>query len=301
MLMASQQRPVSWILWSDLNETAIIVIPEEAEQIIKMMHAKETHPKIYLITYASPVTRKMLAFNDLTFFSMPALPQGWVAPQWLKTELGLLAGRLYFEWHEYGALCKFLGITEDSSSGSDEENGDVSVDDGEYSDEDENDDINDDLPAVNGENGNTVTTTRSSSSFSARPLTFLQEWLAIRRHGQDFAHTPMGFLAQGKPLQANHPFFGGDEGPPAPTQNGDDNGLPPQAGTDSRAWRGGQGGQDGDGIDEGAVIFDGVDDMGANVGGEGEEDEGEEVVYDDSEYASEYYTDEYSEGDSEAE
>ncbi|KAK3307698.1 uncharacterized protein B0T15DRAFT_415095 [Chaetomium strumarium] len=294
-------RPVSWILWSELTETAIILIPEEAEHIIQMMHAEKTHPKISLITYASPVTRKMLAFDNLTFFSMPALPQGWVAPQWLKTELGLLAGRLYFEWHEYDALCKFLGITEGSSSGSDEETDDVSVDDDEYSD-DEIEDVDDDLPVKNEENGHTITTTtKSSSSFSPRPLTFLQEWLAIRRHGQDFAHTPMGFLAQGKPLQANHPFFGGDEEASAPVQNGDINGLPRQAGTISGGWREEKRARDGDEIEEGAVVFDGVDDMGANVGGEGEEEQGEEVVYDDSEYDSEYYTDVYSEEDLEEE
>ncbi|KAK4234701.1 hypothetical protein C8A03DRAFT_18447 [Achaetomium macrosporum] len=263
-------RPVSWVLWSELNETAIVLIPEEAEQVIKMIHSKGTHPKIYLITYASP------------------------------TELGLLAGRLYFEWHEYDALSKFLGITEESSSGSDEDNDEVSVDDDEYCDENETDG-DDDSAVENGDNKNTITTAKSSSSFSPRPLTFLQEWLAIRRHGQDFAHTPMGFLAQGKPLQASHPFFG-DEGASAKAQKVDDDGLRPRAGTGSGGWRGGKRGQHDDGTDEGAVVFDGVDDMGANVGGEGEEEEGEEVVYDDSEYDSEYYaTDEHSESDSEEE
>ena len=29
----------------------------------------------------------------------------------------------------------------------------------------------------------------------------------MRRKGQDFVHTPMGHVCQGKPLAASHPFF----------------------------------------------------------------------------------------------
>lgn len=35
----------------------------------------------------------------------------------------------------------------------------------------------------------------------------VREWLALRRKGQDFEHTPMGFVTGGKPLTENHPFF----------------------------------------------------------------------------------------------
>jgi len=44
-------------------------------------------------------------------------------------------------------------------------------------------------------------------SFTAKPLTFLQEWLAVRRKGQDFVNTPMGYVCQGRALKASHPFF----------------------------------------------------------------------------------------------
>ncbi|KAH7383934.1 hypothetical protein BKA66DRAFT_417580 [Pyrenochaeta sp. MPI-SDFR-AT-0127] len=44
-------------------------------------------------------------------------------------------------------------------------------------------------------------------AFAKKPLTFLHEWLALRRKGQDFEHTPMGFVTAGKPLTKNHPFF----------------------------------------------------------------------------------------------
>ena len=44
-------------------------------------------------------------------------------------------------------------------------------------------------------------------TFSEKPLEFLHEWLAVRRKGQDFTDTPMGFICQGKLLTSSHPFF----------------------------------------------------------------------------------------------
>lgn len=44
-------------------------------------------------------------------------------------------------------------------------------------------------------------------AFAAKPLTFLHEWIDVRRKGQDFEHTPMGFITTGKPLTENHAFF----------------------------------------------------------------------------------------------
>ena len=35
----------------------------------------------------------------------------------------------------------------------------------------------------------------------------MHEWIALRRKGQDFEHTPMGFVTTGKSLTENHPFF----------------------------------------------------------------------------------------------
>ncbi|KAI9776526.1 MAG: hypothetical protein M1816_005238, partial [Peltula sp. TS41687] len=43
--------------------------------------------------------------------------------------------------------------------------------------------------------------------FTNNPLSFLQEWLAVKRKEQNFVHTPMGYLCEGRQLRANHPFF----------------------------------------------------------------------------------------------
>lgn len=308
VVLTRPQRPVSWVLWSSLAETAVVLIPEEAEEVIRMMHAKTTLPEMYLITYASPVTRRMLSFNNLTFFSMPRLPEGWSAPQWLKTELGLLAGRVYFEWDEYESLCQFLGVNvnDESSLGwpmveekEEEKEGNADIpgsDDGhaaydetraaeEEQEEESNPDTprnDDDHPAdklakvADEATSAAEAPTSNLGSFCPHPVNFLQEWLAIRRHGQDFVHTPMGFLAQGKPLQASHPFFADADTTASPVvEDG-----PARTGVGLGNASGSGRVETGD-VDDGG-LFDGVDDMGAN---EGDEDDGEddEDVYDDSE------------------
>lgn len=92
------QRSVTWVLWSETSQTALVIIPEEAEIIIPLIRAAKG--SVYLLTYASPVTKKMLQFNNLDYYTLPPLPDGWRAPSWLKIEFGIFAGRLYFEFDE---------------------------------------------------------------------------------------------------------------------------------------------------------------------------------------------------------
>ena len=105
------QRQVNWILWSPVAEAALIINPEEAELIIRFLFGSKM-PPTYLLTYAAPVTRNMLHFNALHYYAIPELPRGWRAPSWLMIELGIFAGRLYFEYEEYGDLHTFLGLHE---------------------------------------------------------------------------------------------------------------------------------------------------------------------------------------------
>ena len=83
-------RPVSWILYNSVTETALVIIPEEAEILIPVMRASialNTH----LILYAAPWTKSMLHFDTLLYYSLPELPDGWAPPSWLPFELGVLA------------------------------------------------------------------------------------------------------------------------------------------------------------------------------------------------------------------
>ncbi|KAA6409640.1 MAG: hypothetical protein FRX48_06252 [Lasallia pustulata] len=91
-----------------MTNTALIIIPEEAERLIPLIHLAK-QPLTHLLMYAASVTRKMLQFNGLDYYAIPNLPSGWEAPMWLMIELGILAGRLYFEFKEYNSLCQYLG------------------------------------------------------------------------------------------------------------------------------------------------------------------------------------------------
>ena len=119
----------------------------------------------------------MLYFNNFKYYSVLSLLKDWEAPMWLRVELGIFAGRLYFDHLEYSYLLRYLGVKEDASKIEGEETED---------------------PAEQRQ---------ELTAFTCKPLTFLQEWLAVRRKGQDFAQTPMGFVCQGKPLVESHPFF----------------------------------------------------------------------------------------------
>ncbi|KAF1936190.1 hypothetical protein EJ02DRAFT_481790 [Clathrospora elynae] len=165
-------RPCHWILWSSTTKVGIVVSPEEADLLIPILRGANIEaPICHLIVYAAPITLHMLQFNTLDYYAIPPLSSKFKSPTWLKVELGIFAGRLYFEWDEYETIMWYLGMRQSQN------------DDGEY------------VPS----NRNTA--------FSTKPLAFLHDWLALRRKRLDFEHTPMGFIITGKPLSADHPFF----------------------------------------------------------------------------------------------
>lgn len=118
----------------------------------------------------------MLHFNRLDYYSLPTLPKGWSPPAWLPFEVGVLGGRLYFEFDEYDSILDLLNCT----VGNPKENS-------------------------ASETGNLSVGLKSSQNEGL--LNFLQEWLAFRRQGQDISHTPMGYICQGLPLRSDHPFW----------------------------------------------------------------------------------------------
>ncbi|KAK7937284.1 uncharacterized protein PG986_014152 [Apiospora aurea] len=201
-------RPVQWVLYSPSPESAVVVTPEEAEDLIPMLR-DGTYPT-YLLTYAAPVTRRMVCFNSLKFFSIPSLPRNWTAPPDLVVELGLFAGRLYFDWDEYTSVCSLLGI--DESMAVNKEEFDFSPERETTSATESSTEASVSIPALDGTAESRITSHGHSghhetTGFTPKPFTFTREWLSVRRRGQDIAHSPMGFIASGKPLYADLPFF----------------------------------------------------------------------------------------------
>ncbi|KAF3491028.1 uncharacterized protein GIQ15_00545 [Arthroderma uncinatum] len=181
-------RQINWIIWSPLEKAALVIIPEEAELLIPL-HQQPKLVRTHLLTYAAPVTRGMLRFNNLDFYSVPSLPRSWKAPIWLTIELGILSGRVYFDFAEYEPLCEYLGVANTIAQRRPGGTG------GEIS--------STKIPWEDVEDNMGV----DKQSFTAKPLSFLQEWLAIRRKGQDFNNTPMGYVCQGKMLNESNAFF----------------------------------------------------------------------------------------------
>lgn len=180
---------MNWILWNPTIETALVIIPEEAELLIPLhQNAKRLHTR--LLTYAAPVTRGMLRFSNLDFYSMPPLPENWKPPSWLTIELGILAGRVYFDYSEYEPICHYLGLTSSP----------VETAPGCEGKEVASKEPTQDMDGESVIHANNPT-------FTPKPLSFLQEWLALRRKGQDFSNTPMGYICQGKILNERSPFF----------------------------------------------------------------------------------------------
>jgi hypothetical protein len=183
---------VKFVLWSAVNKVAILIIPEEAEIILPLLLDASGSP-VHLLVYQAPITRHMLHFDDFKFLAFPTLPANWKAPVWLKIELGIYSGRLYFRYSEYEDLCNFLGVRHKiGPSGADEITNLDGIDEDDDVDEYEED---------------VTESTSQRNVFTRKPLTFLQEWLAVRRKGQSFEQTPMGFVCQGRYLHPSHHFF----------------------------------------------------------------------------------------------
>ena len=195
--MFTIQRPINWILWSTLPKKAMVIIPEEVELVIPLIReVKENFT--HLITYAAPVTRKMLQFNSLGYYAIPAMPTGWEPPAWLTIELGIIAGRLYFAFEEYCDLRMYLGFREQVANPREKPEDTINSTELQRADR-RADDTSDDE--------DTQVSTREVLSFTSKPLAFIQDWLAVRRKDQDFKHTPMGYICPDKRLTADHPFY----------------------------------------------------------------------------------------------
>lgn len=168
-------RPCHWLLLNRKTEKAMIISPEEADALLPMLRQHRSMKDrsagyTHLVVYCAPVTRRMLHFNDLDYHATPPLPKGYSAPLWLKIELGIFAGRLYFEWDEYTELCVYLRESADKPLSLRKPSSRIGI-------------------------------------LSSSNLNLVHDWLSVMRKGQDFEHTPMGFVTTGKLLVSEHHFF----------------------------------------------------------------------------------------------
>lgn len=177
-------RSVHWILWSSLTDTALILSDYEADGVLAFVRHKAP-PCTHLITYAAPVNRAMVVFDSLKFFSLPHLPDSWRAPTWLVRDLGIFAGRLYFDYDsQCNAVYQILGLPSPVATATAPATELTEMD------------LWRELPYEE-----TTNEEQKQQPFSPNALVFMQEWLAIRRKGQDFSQTMMGEVCRGRKLE----------------------------------------------------------------------------------------------------
>ncbi|KAF5529463.1 hypothetical protein FNAPI_13867 [Fusarium napiforme] len=172
-------RPVEWVLWRPDIETALIVIPEEAELLLPILRRIHT-PTTFLLTYTSSHTRSLLEVGYLAYYPVPTPKKELAIPFWLSIEIGLMAGRLYLPYDEYTQLRSCLQVDEMAE------------------------------PSVMTDNVHRSRKHVLPNFGALNPQLlskFLTEWIPYRSRSSDIMHNPMGYLLQNRDLPTNHPFF----------------------------------------------------------------------------------------------
>ena len=105
-------RSVNWILssGSGKDSTIVVISPYEANALLPTIRKKN---KVRLHIYAPRVTFSMRSFSDLTFHTIPDIPDAepWSVPAHIRTELNLFAGQLYFDSKDdYERACVLLAL-----------------------------------------------------------------------------------------------------------------------------------------------------------------------------------------------
>ncbi|KAF5977410.1 very large low complexity protein [Fusarium bulbicola] len=172
-------RPVEWVLWRPDIQTALVVIPEEAELLLPILRRIRT-PTTFLLTYTSPFTRSLLEVGTLAYFPVPTPEKELVIPSWLSIEIGIMAGRLYLPYDQYTQLRSCLNVDETAEP----------------------------LATMDDAHRSTKHILPNFGILNPQSLSkFLSEWISYRSRSSDITHTPMGYLIGNRDLPADHSFF----------------------------------------------------------------------------------------------
>ncbi|CAE6507523.1 unnamed protein product [Rhizoctonia solani] len=108
--LSEYMRPVNWIV-SAPGGMRVVLSPHEVNEFLPMIRKSSV---VRLHVYAPRVSRSMLSFSDLGFFSIPSSPKGYIQMSGLspaQIQLDLFAGQLYLSgYKEYRLLCTVLGL-----------------------------------------------------------------------------------------------------------------------------------------------------------------------------------------------
>ena len=115
------QRPVQWVLAGSAADTVgaptqlVVLSPWEANVLLPSILASG---KTTLHLYSPRSSLSFRSLEDLTSFTLPAVPRSWTAPRLAITQLNLFAGQTYLRsYEEYVQLCNYLGISHRENTG----------------------------------------------------------------------------------------------------------------------------------------------------------------------------------------
>ncbi|KAG8732082.1 hypothetical protein FRC10_001233 [Ceratobasidium sp. 414] len=174
-------RPVNWVL-SGPDDTLVALSPYEVDQLLPDIRKS---PLVRLHVFAPRVTRFMISFSDLRFYSMP---DSSISPpdMLVQLQLGLFAGQVYFDsYSQYRALCAFLGVffAPDSDQAAIPVQSDGFVEES-------------DRPRLA-----TLLPEYRNCGFLNSPVSTLKELVGYRRKGMEYLLTHMGQLLNARPLR----------------------------------------------------------------------------------------------------
>lgn len=174
-------RPANWVISGIDSGDMIVISPFDANALLPSIRASA---KVSLHTYAARVTRTMVPFDKLDFYTMTAAPGPRDIPISMIQSLNVFAGTLYLASTDAAdGLCGFLGVFNRRSLFDSALDFRAEVD-GFISEESRRDP---DWPWF--------------SPFKRSPLPYFKTVLTLRMRGQDYGHTHMGYIVSGRVIR----------------------------------------------------------------------------------------------------
>ncbi|KAI5273021.1 hypothetical protein E4T47_03715 [Aureobasidium subglaciale] len=166
-------RPVHWVLSSSKTKRLLVISPFELNELLHVIKASE-HVRLH--TFAARLTKKMLNFGNMDFYTFPETSGCDEGP---VRELELFAGSLYVpNAHVYGKYCDFLGLLSPSRRST----------------------VADFVKDGYVEKDARASLDWKDCPFQKNPLPFWKQALTLRNYGQGFEYTHMGSILNGKAL-----------------------------------------------------------------------------------------------------
>ncbi|KAH6985583.1 hypothetical protein EDB80DRAFT_550749, partial [Ilyonectria destructans] len=103
---------ILWILTSSGGsqgvERLVIISPYEAQELMPQM---KTSKHVFLHVYAPRPNLALLPLDELKLYTFPHLGADWRLPRYLRLQLNLFAGQLYFDsFDDYTETCEQMSL-----------------------------------------------------------------------------------------------------------------------------------------------------------------------------------------------